>query len=231
MGRCILFVGKSDSILDPIWPRLEARGLRVSLATSQRMAVEQARKRLPDLIIIDGAASHSVQRLSRSLHRIAPHSAFLLLADEHGMPDDVECDMSLPKPFTARKLIARVEKLLEQHAPRVLQVGTLRLDPATRIVHGEQGEQHLTPKECAILVFLIEHAGQVVSRQQLMQAIWDTSYLGDTRTLDVHIRWLRKKVERDPNAPLHIITVRGEGYRFDLLPTDNQQSDDDSPPP
>ena len=231
MGRCILFVGKSDSILDPIWPRLEARGLRVSLATSQRMAVEQARKRSPDLIIIDGTVSRSVHRLSRSLHRIAPHSAFLLLADEHGMPDDVECDMRLPKPFTARKLIARVEKLLEQHAPRVLQIGTLRLDPATRIVHGEQGEQHLTPKECAILVFLIEHAGQVVSRQQLMQAIWDTSYLEDTRTLDVHIRWLRKKVERDPNAPLHIITVRGEGYRLDFLPTDNQQSDDAPPSP
>jgi DNA-binding response OmpR family regulator len=148
------------------------------------------------------------------LRRISPYSAIILLADEHGLPDDVPCDLRLQKPFTARKLIARIDKVLEQHAPKLLQVGSLILDPATRLVQGDQGEQKLTPKECAILAMLMEHAGEVVSRQQLMEVIWDTTYLGDTRTLEVHVHWLRKKIEADPAAPRYIITVRGQGYRL-----------------
>lgn len=212
MGRHILFVGKSDAILDPIWPRLEARGMRVTLAASQRKAIAQARQRTPDLIIVDGTVSRSAKRLCRSLRRASPHSALILLADEHGLPNDVPCDLRLRKPFTARRLIARIEKVLEQHAPRLLQVGDLILDPATRVVQGPQGEQKLTPKECALLQVLMEHAGQVVTRQQLMEMIWNTNYLGDTRTLDVHVRWLRKKIEINPSDPRYIITVRGRGY-------------------
>lgn len=216
MGWHILFVGKSDSILDPIWPRLEARGMWVTLAASQRTAIEHARQRPPDLIIVDSTTSRSCHRLCRSLRRISPHSAVILLADEHGLPDDIPCDVRLSKPFTARKLIARIEKVLEQHVPKLLQVGSLILDPATRIVQGARGEQTLTPKECAILMVLMENAGRVVSRQQLMRSIWDTSYVGDTRTLEVHIHWLRKKIEADPAAPQFIVTVRGQGYRLNI---------------
>jgi DNA-binding response OmpR family regulator len=217
MGWHILFVGKSDSILDPIWPRLEARGMGVTLAASQRTAIELARQHSPDLIIVDGTASRSCHRLCRSLRHISPHSAVILLADEHGLPDDIPCDVRLSKPFTARKLIARIEKVLEQHVPKLLQVGSLILDPATRTVQGARGEQKLTPKECAILVVLMENAGRVVSRQQLMRSIWDTSYVGDTRTLEVHIHWLRKKIEVDPKAPQLIMTVRGQGYRLNVV--------------
>ncbi len=216
MARHILFVGKSDSVLDPIWPRLESRGMRVTLAASQRSAIEHARKRSPDLIIIDGTVFLSSKRLCRSLQRVSPHSAVILLADEHGQPDDVPCDLQLRKPFTARKLITRIDKVLEQHAPKLLRVGSLVLDLATRMVQGARGEQKLTPKECAILAMLMEHPGEVVSRQQLMESIWKTSYLGDTRTLEVHVYWLRQKIEADPDTPRYIITVRVQGYRLNL---------------
>ncbi|NOZ29286.1 MAG: response regulator transcription factor [Chloroflexi bacterium] len=122
--------------------------------------------------------------------------------------------MHLRKPFTSRKLIARVESTLEQHAPKVLQAGGLVLDPAVRMVQGARGKQKLTPKECDLLAVLMRRAGEVVTRQELMEAIWNTRYVGDTRTLEVHICWLRKKIEADPKKPQYIVTVRGQGYRL-----------------
>jgi len=218
MGRHILFVGKSDSSLDRMWPRLEDRGLHVVLAASQRHAIDYAREHTPDLIIVDGTVSRSSNRLCRSLRRASPHSALMLLTDENGLAENVPCDAQLRKPFTSRKLIARVEKMLEQHSPKVLQVGGLILDPATRVVQGARGEQRLTPKECEILTLLMERAGEVVSREELMERIWNTEFMGDTRTLEVHICWLRKKIEADPRRPQYIITVRGEGYQLNACP-------------
>ena len=214
MGRYILFVGKSDSSLDRMWPRLEDRGLHVMLAATQRRAIEYARDHSPDLIIVDGTVSRSSKRLCRSLRRVSPHSALMLLTDEDGPSEDIPCDVHLRKPFTSRKLIARVESTLEQHAPKVLQAGGLVLDPAVRMVQGARGKQKLTPKECDLLAVLMRRAGEVVTRQELMEAIWNTRYVGDTRTLEVHICWLRKKIEADPKKPQYIVTVRGQGYRL-----------------
>ncbi|MFQ5576933.1 MAG: winged helix-turn-helix domain-containing protein [Anaerolineae bacterium] len=98
------------------------------------------------------------------------------------------------------------------------------VDQTTLIVNGfllnltrasllkDDEEIHLTPKECKLLALLMQNAGQVVSRKRLMEQVWDTNYLGDTRTLDVHICWLRQKVEQNPKMPRHIVTKRGQGY-------------------
>ena len=216
MGSHILFVGKSDPILDPIWPRLESKGMRITLAASQRSAIELARENLPDLVIVDGTVSRSAGRLCRSLRRATPHSALLLLTDENGLVEDIPCEMQMRKPFTARKLTARIDKILKQHAPKLLRVGDLILDPATRVVQGPKGKQKLRPKECDLLMVLMERAGETVSREELMEEIWNTEYLGDTRTLEVHVCWLRKKIEVDPKHPRYVRTVRGKGYRLDI---------------
>ncbi|GAB4515538.1 MAG: response regulator transcription factor [Anaerolineae bacterium] len=216
MARQVLFVGKSDATLDRIWPRLEDRGIQVTLATTQRRAIDHARHRPPDLIIVDATVSRSASRLCRSLRRASPHSLLLVLIEEGIDLSDAPCDFELSRPFTPRRFIARVERMLESAGPHLLRVGDLVLDPSTRVVQTVNGEQRLTPKECALLMVLMEHAGEIVSREELMRSIWKTNYLGDTRTLDVHIRWLRKKIEPDPSHPRMIITHRGVGYSLAL---------------
>jgi len=117
--------------------------------------------------------------------------------------------MSLRK----RKASAGAKPNLPQ---RPLAVGDLILDPTTRIVHCNGGESKLTPKECRLLGAFMENEGKVLSRKDLMKEVWDTDYMGDTRTLDVHIRYLRKKIEENPSDPSYILTVRGVGYRLEL---------------
>jgi len=105
-----------------------------------------------------------------------------------------------------------------------LVAGDLTLDLAGRNVVKNGIPTHLTFKECALLEILIRNNGEVLTRKQLMKHVWDTDYLGDTRTLDVHIRWLRKKIEDDPSQPILIRTVRGVGYRFEVAKTKRRKS-------
>jgi DNA-binding response OmpR family regulator len=97
----------------------------------------------------------------------------------------------------------------------VLEVGGLRLDVDKRLVAGDHGVHHLTPIECRLLETLMTYPGRVMSRKFLMRKVWETDYLGDTRTLDVHICWIRRKIEEDTQNPRYIKTVRGTGYRFE----------------
>ena len=117
-------------------------------------------------------------------------------------------------PFTSRKLLYRVKKVAETLTSRELQAGPLSLDLNSRILYRQAEAFHLRPKEAALLAFFIQHAGQVLSRQAIMKAVWQTDYIGDTRTLTVHVRWLREKIEKDPSNPRFLRTVRGVGYRF-----------------
>lgn len=96
-----------------------------------------------------------------------------------------------------------------------LRAGDLTLDLDLRCVIKDGVDEHLTFKECALLKIFMNNGGQVITRKRLMKEIWDTDYLGDTRTLDVHIRWLREKIEDDPSKPVLLRTVRGVGYRFE----------------
>lgn len=121
-------------------------------------------------------------------------------------------------PITFRKLYYRIKRL-QQIPPRYLvRLGDLTFDPKhRRLLRGESGIR-LTPKEAALLALLVERAGEVVTRGEIMRTIWNTDYLKDTRTLEVHICWLRKKIEPRPGYPIYIQTVRGQGYRLVLSP-------------
>jgi DNA-binding response OmpR family regulator len=118
-------------------------------------------------------------------------------------------------PFTSRKLLYRVKKLAKNLTRREIRAGPLVLDPDTRTLHKGQESIHLRPKEAALLTMFLCNPGRVLSRQEIMKEIWETDYMGDTRTLSVHVRWLREKVEDDPSAPRFLRTVRGVGYRFE----------------
>jgi DNA-binding response OmpR family regulator len=124
------------------------------------------------------------------------------------------CDNVLQLPFTDRRVISHVDKLLALRRTKMLVVGGLGLNLQTRCVHRGGDVYRLTPKQAHLLQVFMEHAGQTLTRKFLMATVWDTDFLGDTRTLDVHVRWLREKIEEEPSSPRYLRTVRGVGYRF-----------------
>jgi DNA-binding response OmpR family regulator len=119
-------------------------------------------------------------------------------------------------PFTSRKLLYRVRKLAEQLTSREIQAGPLVFDPDTRALRKGGATTQLRPKEASLLIYFIQNSGRVITRRELMRQVWETEYVGDTRTLSVHVRWLRTKIEDDPNKPRFLRTVRGVGYRFEV---------------
>ena len=112
-------------------------------------------------------------------------------------------------------VVNRIEKLIATPRAHILQVGDIQMNCRTRLVRrGDAPYQKLTPKQAKLLETLMRHAGQVLTRRYLMKQVWQTDYMGDTRTLDVHIRWVREKIELNPSKPIYITTKRREGYRF-----------------
>ena len=111
--------------------------------------------------------------------------------------------------------MTKKDKLAKSRSSKILCVADVTLEVGKRQVTGCNGTQSLTPKECQLLALLMRNPGRVLSRKFLMKKVWKTDYLGDTRTLEVHICWLRKKIEEDPNYPQYLVTVRGVGYRFE----------------
>jgi DNA-binding response OmpR family regulator len=121
----------------------------------------------------------------------------------------------LVKPFTIRKVVNRIKKLVVEPCTHILQTGDIQLDCRTRLVRrGDGPSQKLTPKQAKLLETLMRHAGQVLTRRFLMKQVWQTDYMGDTRTLDVHIRWVREKIEPNPSRPIYPL----HDYRPELLP-------------
>ena len=134
---------------------------------------------------------------------------------------ELGADDYVVKPFSAREVISRIRAVLRRSAPddgaaagKPVRVGELELDPAARIARLRGDELDLSRKEFDLLAELMGHAGHVVKREDLMAKVWDVNWFGSTKTLDVHIGWLRRKLGDDPNSPTYIETVRGVGFRF-----------------
>ncbi|MCC7354037.1 MAG: response regulator transcription factor, partial [Anaerolineae bacterium] len=209
----IFYVGRGDPTLDAHWKVLEDKGWRVTLTSSQKRAVARAGPEQPAIIIVDATATRlSPERLCHLLRQRSPASALLLFIAAGARLPDAPCDSVLVKPFTQRKLSIRLQSLLKERTNRTLQVGPLILDLSTRRLHSDKGEHTLTPKEFDLLLLFMQNAGRVLSRRVIMEEVWHTSYLGYTRTLDVHIRWLRQKIEAEPSHPTILRTRRGVGY-------------------
>ena len=208
----ILYIGRSDPNFEKVWQGFQSDGVNFASAGTQTSGLQMAREIRPNIIVVNTANSHfSGTYLCKVLGRRLPGAQRLAIV-ERGENDDIACEQRLAKPFTVRKLRDTVRVMLEATVPHTLRAGTIELDQVSRLVSGQQGRHHLTPKQCELLALFIQHPNQVISRRELMEHIWKTGYLGDTRTLDVHIRWLREKIELDPNRPQVLVTRRGVGY-------------------
>jgi DNA-binding response OmpR family regulator len=212
----ILFLEKDVTTADLLVPGLERQGYQVTLAHGQRQATTRIRSLSPDLLILDVASfGNAGYRLCDTIRaRLDGVPTILLLEKGHANPGNAEACI-LP-PFTSRKLIHKVKKVAEHLTDSELRAGQLALDPRTRTLRTGAATFHLRPKEVDLLALFMRNLGKVLTRQELMRRIWQTEYMGDTRTLSVHIRWLREKIEENPNSPRLLRTIRGVGYRFDV---------------
>jgi len=216
MPATVLIVANDKEVTSNLATSFNKKEFSILTAHSGRQALAQAKIRLPDAIVLDATSPRlSVKRLVRSLHR-GSHPIMILLAQNPNRGvDGSNGALVLAKTTTPKKLTQRVRAALESRPPRELRAGNLVLNVERRCVTRGNRSHKLTPKEFELLKLFMLRAGQVVSRKTLMQDIWDTDYLGDTRTLDVHMRWLREKIEDNPNIPKLLVTVRGEGYRLE----------------
>ena len=144
-------------------------------------------------------------------------SIILLLARDAVV--DAECKIVtggnvLRMPFTPRKVTNRIRKMSSCHLGNIITAGDLSLNLDKRCVYRCGNMHRLTPRQAKLLEVFMRHAGKTLTRRFLMETVWETDYMGDTRTLDVHVRWIRERIEEEPSSPLYLRTVRGIGYRF-----------------
>ncbi len=199
---------------------LTRKGFQVESVPNGAEALVRLDSFSPDLIIVNAASMRtSGKRICQS---IRSHSRGLpiVLITEAQNAESIEkeelADVILTLPFTLQKLMNRIRPLLPAEAKDLLQVGGLQLDPVQRWVRIGKRQTSLTPRLVTLLKILMEHPGEVVERGYLFSTVWDTKYTEDTRTLDVHVSWLRRAIEDDPRKPVYIKTIRGVGYRLDM---------------
>ena len=217
MALKVLLVSRERSSSNSLTEMLEKKGYSVLKERNSKKVVRQAAEGWPDLIVVDATTfKRGSKSLCRSLRKKAEAIPILLILDEDERDLDDVVDAYLPTPFTSRKLTYRIKKAIRNRGEPVISVGDLTLDLRRRIVQSAAGEHKLTPKQFGLLRLFMKNLGQVLTRKRLMKEVWETDYLGDTRTLDVHVRWVREKIEEDPSKPRYLRTVRGVGYRFDV---------------
>jgi two-component system, OmpR family, response regulator RegX3 len=222
----ILLVEDETAITKPLAEALEREGFQTRVAGTVREALEAARESIPDLVLLDlGLPDGSGLDVCRELRQTSDVPVIMLTA--RGSEADrvtgleIGADDYVVKPFSAREVTARVRAVLRRaQAPRVgqaagaIQIGDLVLDPSRRTTVHAGEELELSRKEFELLEALMEQAGQVITRQALIEEVWDMNWFGSTKTLDVHMSGLRKKLGDDPREPRYIHTVRGVGFRF-----------------
>lgn len=223
----ILLVDDEKMITGPLARKLRESGYRVLVADNGRVGLETALTENPDVVVLDVLMPEmDGWEVCKALRKSSPVPILMLTA----LSDEVDrilglelgADDYLTKPFSSRELLARIRAMLrrvalDQTQPKPageLTAGPLRIELDTRRAFKNNQELTLRYKEFELLSLLLHHVGQVVTRAELFDEVWGTDWLGDTRTLDVHVRWLREKVEANPSDPQFIQTVRGIGYRL-----------------
>src|SRR5574341_11228 len=199
-------------------PNLRKKGYTVEVVATGDAALDRLMRIDPDLAVVNAASLRtSGKRICRSLRERMNGLPIVLIAGEGTTaPTDTCANVVLSLPFTPRKLLNRIVPLLPGDGGHMLHVGPIRLDLEHKRVRCQGREARLTPRLVTILRILMQHPGELLDRAVLFRQVWVTDYTADTRTLDVHVSWLRKALEEDPRNPQFLKTIRGVGYRLDI---------------
>ena len=222
----ILLVEDEESFSDPLSYMLRKEGYEVAVAETGPAALEDFDRRGADLVLLDlmlpGLSGMDVCRALR-LRSSVP--VIMLTAKDSEIDKvvglEIGADDYVTKPYSSRELLARIKAVLrrgqepEELKPVTLESGPVRMDVERHVVTVNGQDTALPLKEFELLEMLLRNAGRVLTRSQLIDRVWGSDYVGDTKTLDVHVKRLRAKVEADPASPELIVTVRGLGYKFE----------------
>jgi DNA-binding response OmpR family regulator len=237
MAETILVVEDEPSLQETLVYNLEKQGYTVEAAGDGRAAIESARRLIPDLIVLDIMLPElDGFEVCKILRKEMTVPILMLTARDDEIDRvvglEVGADDYLTKPFSMRELLARVKAQLrrtgmlreemariktpEANTPQeVLTYDDLEVNLTRREVILGGNVLALKPQEYDLLLFFAQHKGQMLSREFILERVWGWDYIGDSRTVDVHVRWLRQKIEKDAANPVRIVTVRGGGYRFE----------------
>ena len=235
MPEIILIVEDEPALRDTLSYNLKKDGFTVETVGDGRSALESARKLEPDLIILDIMLPELDGLEVARILRKEMNTPILMLTARDDEIDrvvglEVGADDYLTKPFSMRELMARVKaqlrrtRLMQEELGKkrsdekhhtTLSFGNLVINLTRREVTLNGDPIKLNPKEYELLEFFAEHKGQMLTREFILERVWGWEFIGDSRTVDVHVRWLRQKIENDASNPARIITVRGGGYRFE----------------
>ena len=221
----ILVVEDEESFSDALSFMLRKEGFTVSVASTGPDALAQFDRSPADLVLLDlmlpGMSGTDLCRAIRATSRVP---IIMVTAKDSELDKvlglELGADDYVTKPFSSRELVARIRAVLRRNTdelddPPIIEAGPVRIDPERHEVRVSGELVSLPLKEFDLLAYLVRNTGRVLTRGQLIDRIWGSDYVGDTKTLDVHIKRLRGKVEPDPAHPVHLITVRGLGYKYE----------------
>jgi DNA-binding response OmpR family regulator len=199
-------------------PILRKKDFLVEVVPTGSAALERLIEFKPHLVVINAVSLRTTgKRICHELReRLDGLAILVIVGPEQKLTGEKCANVVLTLPFTPRKLINRITPLLPGDGDHILHIGSIRLDLERKRVRCQGREARLTPRLAHLLHTLMQHPGEVIERKQLFREVWSTEYTGDTRTLDVHISWLRQAIEEDPRKPQVLKTIRGVGYRLDV---------------
>ena len=223
----VLLVEDEESFSDPLSYLLKAEGFEVAVAASGPEALAEYDRNGADLVLLDlMLPGLSGTEVCRQLRQRGSVPVIMLTARDSEIDKVVGLELGaddyVTKPYSTRELLARMRAVLrrrgaepEEATPGALEAGPVRMDVERHTVTVEGQVVPLPLKEFELLEMLLRHTGRVLTRGQLIDRVWGADYVGDTKTLDVHVKRLRAKIEPDPGTPRYLVTVRGLGYKFE----------------
>jgi Response regulators consisting of a CheY-like receiver domain and a winged-helix DNA-binding domain len=222
----VLVVEDEESFSDALSYMLRKEGFEVSVAATGTEALTEFERAGADIVLLDLMLPEmSGSEVCRQIRQKSPVPIIMVTARDSEIDKvvglEIGADDYVTKPYSPRELVARIRAVLRRHtepvelAQATLEAGPVRMDVDRHVVSVDGDSVQLPLKEFELLEMFLRNAGRVLTRGQLIDRVWGADYVGDTKTLDVHVKRLRSKIEPEPSTPRHIVTVRGLGYKFE----------------